>query len=64
MKYCLEYLYLAHYLLKFAPMGYIPCYTRIDLTDALHENFGFRTDYEITTDVNMKKIIRQTKKKK
>lgn len=45
-------------------LGYIPCYTRTDLTDALHEKFGFRTDYEITTDVNMKKIIRQTKKKK
>lgn len=44
-------------------LGYIPAYTRIDLTDALHETFGFRTDYEITTDVNMKKIIRTTKKK-
>ena len=45
-------------------LGYIPCYTRTDLTDALHEKFGFRTDYEITTDINMKMIIRQTKKKK
>lgn len=44
-------------------LGYIPAYTRTDLTDALHEAFGFRTDYEITTDVNMKKIIRRTKKK-
>lgn len=44
-------------------LGYIPAYTRTDLTDALHESFGFRTDYEITTDVNMKKIIRATKKK-
>lgn len=44
-------------------LGYIPAYTRTDLTDALHEAFGFRTDYEITTDVNMKKIIRSTKKK-
>ncbi len=44
-------------------LGYIPAYTRTDLTDALHETFGFRTDYEITTDVNMKKIIRTTKKK-
>lgn len=43
--------------------GYSPNYTRTDLTDALHEAFGFRTDYEITTDVNMKKIIRSTKKK-
>lgn len=44
-------------------LGYIPAYTRTDLTDALHETFGFRTDYEITTDVNMKKVIRTTKKK-
>lgn len=44
-------------------LGYVPAYTRTDLTDALHEAFGFRTDYEITTDVNMKKIIRSTKKK-
>jgi transposase len=44
-------------------LGYIPAYTRTDITDALHEVFGFRTDYEITTDVNMKKIIRGTKKK-
>lgn len=44
-------------------LGYTPAYTRTDLTDALHEAFGFRTDYEITTDINMKKIIRNTKKK-
>ena len=44
-------------------LGYVPAYTRTDLTDALHENFGFRTDHEITTDINMKKIIRQTRKK-
>jgi transposase len=44
-------------------LGYTPSYTRTDLTDALHETFGFRTDYEITSDVNMKKIIRGTKKK-
>ncbi len=44
-------------------LGYIPTYTRTELTDALHESFGFRTDYEIINDVNMKKIIRNTKKK-
>jgi len=43
--------------------GYTPAYTRTDLTDALHETFGFRTDHEITTDINMRKIIRGTKKK-
>jgi hypothetical protein len=45
-------------------LGYIPAYTRTDLTDSLHESFGFRTDYEITSDINMKKIIRKTQKKK
>ncbi len=44
-------------------LGYLPAYTRTDLTDALHEAFGFRTDYEILTDLSMKKVIRQTRKK-
>jgi len=44
-------------------MGYLPAYTRTDLTDALHEAFGFRTDYEILTDLSMKKVIRITRKK-
>lgn len=43
--------------------GYLPAYTRTDLTDALHECSGFRTDYEIITDLDMKKVIRGTKKK-
>jgi hypothetical protein len=34
--------------------GYIPVYTRTDFTDALHEAFGFRTDYEIITLKEMK----------
>lgn len=42
--------------------GYIPTYTRTDLTDALHEAFGFRTDYDIVTEKQMKKIFRDTKK--
>ncbi len=29
--------------------GYIPTYTRTDLTDDLHNKFGFRTDYEIVS---------------
>ena len=29
--------------------GYIPTYTRTDLTDALHEAFSFRTDYQIVS---------------
>lgn len=44
--------------------GYIPTYTRTDITDALHEAFGFRTDYQITSQKNMRKILNQTKKKK
>lgn len=45
-------------------LGYIPAYTRTDLTDALHETAGFRTDYEIISDVNMRKVIRKSKGKK
>lgn len=45
-------------------MGYTPVYTRTNLTDALHETAGFRTDYQIITDVNMRKVIRTSKKKK
>ena len=40
---------------------YIPVYTRTNLTDKLHEKFNFRTDYEITSEKNMKKILKQTK---
>ena len=43
--------------------GYVPTYTRTDLTDALHDTFGFRTDYQITSQKNMRKILNQTKKK-
>lgn len=42
--------------------GYIPTYTRTALTDALHEIFGFRTDYQILTLKDMKKIIACTKR--
>ena len=37
--------------------GYIPEYTRTDLTDDLHELFGFRTDYELNTYKDFKKIF-------
>lgn len=43
--------------------GYIPVYTRTDLTDTLHDIFGFRTDYQLIPHAEMKKIIRATKKK-
>jgi transposase len=41
--------------------GYIPCYTRTNFTDDLHEAFGFRTDYQIIKSSQMKKIFRSTK---
>jgi transposase len=41
--------------------GYIPSYTRTELTDTLHENAGFRTDYELITPKSMAGIIRRTK---
>lgn len=41
--------------------GYIPCYTRTDLTDALHELFGFRTDFQFIHNSSMKNIFRETK---
>ena len=41
--------------------GYIPIYTRTDFSDALHETFGFRTDYEIVGKRQMKKILKETK---
>ena len=43
--------------------GYVPIYTRTDLTDDLHEIFGFRTDTEIVSLKEMKKIYKATKKK-
>ena len=42
--------------------GYLPTYTRTDLTDALHQQFSFKTDTEIVSESMMKKIIKKTKK--
>lgn len=42
--------------------GYVPTYTRTDFTDALHDAFGFRTDYQIVSTNMMKKIFKETKK--
>ena len=41
--------------------GYIPAYVRTNLTDELHELFGFRTDYEINTYKDFKKIFHSIK---
>lgn len=41
--------------------GYIPEYIRTNLTDDLHELFNFRTDYEINTYKDFKKIFENLK---
>ena len=46
---------------KVSEIGYIPAYTRADITDSLHEKFNFRTDNEITTTKIMKKILKDLK---
>jgi len=48
---------------KAKDIGYTPSYTRTDLTDSLHEIFGFRTDYELTRKKAMKGIIRKSKQR-
>ena len=42
--------------------AYSPNYIRTDLTDDLHEIFGFRTDFEAIREKNLKNICKQTKK--
>ena len=42
--------------------GYVPSYKRTNLTDFIHEVFGFRTDYEILSPDAMKKIFSFSKK--
>ena len=48
---------------KAKDVGYTPSYTRTDLTDALHETAGFRTDYELIREKAMKGIIRKSKQR-
>jgi transposase len=43
--------------------GYIPTYTRTDLTNNLHGSAGFRTDYQIVTKKKMRSIVAQTKRR-
>ena len=43
--------------------GYQPSYTRTDLTDELHEIFGFNTDYQIMTKSSIRNIIKLTKQR-
>ncbi|MGN0196133.1 MAG: hypothetical protein ACI4AE_06740, partial [Candidatus Cryptobacteroides sp.] len=42
--------------------GYIPRYTRTDLTNNLHGSAGFRTDTQIISKQSMKTIIAESKK--
>ena len=44
--------------------GYVPTYTRTDLTNNLHGSSGFRTDTQIVTKQKMRSIIAQAKKRK
>ncbi len=48
--------------LSVAGEGYIPTYTKTDLTNNLHGSAGFRTDTQIVSKQRMKKIISDTKK--
>lgn len=48
--------------LKYEGAGYVPTYTRSELTDDLHQTFGFNTSKEIIPISKMKKICAQTKK--
>lgn len=43
--------------------GYIPTYTRTDLTNHLHGSAGFRTDTQIVSKQRMKTIITESKKR-
>ena len=49
--------------LRFEGKGYIPTYTKTQLTDDLHAAFGFNTATEIIPIMKMKNICAQTKKK-
>ncbi len=47
--------------LRYEGVGYQPVYTRTDLTDALHEAFGFCTSKEIVPTAKMRNICATTK---
>ncbi len=53
---------LKNYNLYLVGNDYIPSYTRTDLTDKLHTLYNFRTDYQIISEKNIKKICKQSKK--
>ena len=45
-------------MIKIDEEGYIPIYERTDITDDLHKAFKFRTDYQIVSNKNIKKILK------
>lgn len=49
--------------MKYEGKGYQPVYTRTELTDALHDAFGFCTSKQIVPIARMRNICSQTKKK-
>ena len=51
-------------MLELAGEGWIPAYTRTEVTDALHDTFGLRTDYEIVTNRQMRKVLTQSRSAK
>lgn len=46
---------------KIKGFGYLSSYTRTELTDKIHDTFGFRTDTEFISDKSIKKILKDTK---
>lgn len=48
-------------LVKHNEDGYIPIFTRTDITDELHRKFDFRIDYEIVNKNNLKNIFKKIK---
>lgn len=51
-------------LIKHNEDGYIPVFTRTDITDDLHKKFDFRIDYEIVNKKNLKNIFKKIKNQK
>lgn len=43
--------------------GFTPAYTRNEFTDALHNAFGFRTDFEFFSKASMRHLVSLTKKR-
>lgn len=43
-------------------LGYLSSYTRTEITDALHDAFGFRTDNEFISEKTIKKIFKMVDK--